>query len=73
MKTFRHLLKTPLKKRWFQAGLAGLILTAGAGAGYVCETSAQLRLMMLFRASFFGLHGMGYGAIRIQFHTSPGA
>jgi uncharacterized protein (DUF2141 family) len=34
MKTYRHLLKTPLKKRWFRAGLACLILTASAGAGY---------------------------------------
>jgi uncharacterized protein (DUF2141 family) len=34
MKTYRHLLKTPLKKRWFRAGLACLIFTASAGAGY---------------------------------------
>ena len=35
MKTCRRLIKkTPLKKRWFRAGLACLILTASAGAGY---------------------------------------
>jgi hypothetical protein len=35
MKTCRRLIKkTLLKKRWFRAGLACLILTASAGAGY---------------------------------------
>ena len=34
LEVYRHLLKTPLKKRWFRAGLACLILTASAGAGY---------------------------------------
>ena len=31
---YRHLLKIPLKKRWFQAGLACLILTGSAGVSY---------------------------------------
>ncbi len=62
MKTFRHLLKTPLKKRWFRAGLAGLLLAAGAGAGYVCKTSAQSQTNVVIPRSFFGLHAMGYGS-----------
>jgi hypothetical protein len=61
MKTFRHLLKTPLKMRWFRAGLAGLLLAVGAGAGYVCETSAQSQTNVVIPRSFFGLHAMGYG------------
>jgi hypothetical protein len=60
METFRHLLKTPLRKRWFRASLAGLILTAGAGAGYVCETSAATNDVI--PPLFFGLHGMSYPA-----------
>ena len=34
MKIYKRLLKTPLKKRWFQVGLAYLILTASAGVSY---------------------------------------
>ncbi|HVU08558.1 MAG TPA: hypothetical protein VHG89_08470 [Verrucomicrobiae bacterium] len=60
MKTFRHLLKTPLKKRWLRASLAGLILTVVTKVGYVCETSAGTNDVI--PRSFFGLHGMGYGS-----------
>ena len=42
MKTYRHLLKTPLKKRWFRAGLACLIFTASAGAGYGQITNSAI-------------------------------
>jgi O-glycosyl hydrolase len=34
MKIYKRLLKTPLKKRWFQVGLACLIFTASAGVSY---------------------------------------
>ncbi len=68
MKIFRRLLKTALIKRWFRAGLAGLILAAGAGAGYVGETSAATNSVI--PASFFGMHsisvipGQPYGLYR---------
>jgi hypothetical protein len=62
MKIYDYLLKTPLKMRWFRAGLAGLILIVGAGAGYVSETSAQSQTNVVIPRFFFGLHGLAYGS-----------
>ena len=42
MEIYRHLLKTPLKKRWFWAGLACLIFTASVGAGYGQITNSAI-------------------------------
>jgi hypothetical protein len=71
MKKFWHFLKIPLKTRWFRAGLAGLILTAGAGAGYVGETSAQTQTNVVIPRSFFGLHGLAYGANGVPVPYQP--
>jgi hypothetical protein len=65
METFGHLLKT----RWFRASLAGLILTAGAGAGYVCQTSAGTN--DIIPARFFGLHALAYPANGVPIPYKP--
>src|ERR1035437_1282146 len=48
MKICGHLLKTPLKKRWFRAGLACLIFTASARAGYGRITNMMRWLVIAF-------------------------